>query len=472
MKKIFSWIVVFTLMLSCNLLKRKNRDRGQLIVTEKTKPWNMERPYGMVKIPGGTFTMGQSDYDMGGNNGLTAPSRTVTLSSFFMDDKEITNAEYRKFVYDVRDSLARELLAKKAEEVAGDEQDEGIGQYAYLKEEEEEEDLSPYEEYIRQNSTDREGDFTEKKGPKINWDVPLEWDPKKYPDLSYTEVVESFYYPPDQRIDGEKSLDPKKLKYIYKWVDTESALKSGKPLKEHIIHEEIEVYPDTTRWAKDFHFSYNEPMVKDYFKHPAFSNHPVVGINWKQANAFAAWRAEYYNRKNSKKKKFKKAVPYRLPTEVEWEYAARGGLSNGTYPWGGPYLTDDRGCFLANFKPRRGNYLEGKKGHMYTNKVRSFPPNGYGLYDMAGNVSEWTLSSFHNDAYKSAATLNPYIYNRNKNQKKVIRGGSWKDIGYYLQVGVRDWEYADSARSYIGFRTIQPIPESAVTKSSKRKKRR
>lgn len=83
---------------------------------------------------------------------------------------------------------------------------------------------------------------------------------------------------------------------------------------------------------------------------------------------------------------------------------------------------------------------------------------------MAGNVAEWTNSSFDNSAYNLAPTLNPDIHNSDKNPKKVVRGGSWKDIGYYIQVGVRDWEYADSVCSYIGFRTVQPIPPSAKTK--------
>lgn len=423
----------------------------------------MERPYGMVKIPAGTFIIGQTDYDLTGSRGLSEHARTVTMSSFFIDDTEINNAEYRKFVFDVRDSIARVLLGKKAEEVTAEEESDGIGQYAFLKPEDEEEELSPYEEYVKQNMTGREGDFQGEEREKINWDVPLIWNTRNYPDINYTEVIESLYCPPNERIDGEKKLDPRKLIYSYSWFDRQAVIKTGKPFKDNIIQEKVEIYPDTTVWVRDFDYSYNEPMLKEYFEHPAFNNHPVVGVNWKQARAFATWRTEYYNRKNEKKKKFKKTIPYRLPSEIEWEYAARGGLTNAPYPWGGPYLIDDRGCFLANFKPKRGNYLESKKGYIYTAKVGSFPPNEYGVYDMSGNVAEWTNSSFNSNAYNTVSTLNPDIGNNDKNSKKVIRGGSWKDIGYYLQVGVRDWEQADSARSYIGFRTVQPIPPSAKT---------
>ena len=80
---------------------------------------------------------------------------------------------------------------------------------------------------------------------------------------------------------------------------------------------------------------------------------------------------------------------YRLPLETEWEYAARGGLDLSMYPWGGPYTRNYQGCFLANFKPLRGNYID--DGTVYTAKVGSYEPNEYGLFDMSGNVAEWTL---------------------------------------------------------------------------------
>ena len=191
-------------------------------------------------------------------------------------------------------------------------------------------------------------------------------------------------------------------------------------------------------------------MHTKYFHHDAFSDYPVVGVTWKQAKAFCAWRTMYKN--GSQRARNKDLVPnFRLPTEAEWEYAARGGLQGSTYPWGGPYTKDDRGTFLANFKPLRGDYAVDCA--FYTVEADSFEANDYGLYNMSGNVAEWVNSSYESDAYDYSSTLNPNV-NNSENNKKITRGGSWKDVKYYLQVSTRDYEYSDKLRSYIGFRTV------------------
>ena len=149
----------------------------------------------------------------------------------------------------------------------------------------------------------------------------------------------------------------------------------------------------------------------------------------------------------------------RLPTEAEWEYAARGGLDLSMYPWGGPYTRNYKGCFLANFKPLRGNYID--DGGFYTVKATSYWPNEYGLYCMAGNVAEWTITAFDESTYNFMHDLNPnFEYNSLPDdpptmKRKVIRGGSWKDIAYFLQTSARDYEYQDSTKSFIGFRNVR-----------------
>ena len=149
---------------------------------------------------------------------------------------------------------------------------------------------------------------------------------------------------------------------------------------------------------------------------------------------------------------------FRLPSEAEWEYAARGGRDMAKYPWGGPYIRNSKGCMLANFKPGRGNYYD--DGFQYTAPVASFFSNDFGLYDMAGNVAEWTSSSFDESASTFLHDLNPvYRYNSEETdaaylKRKVIKGGSWKDTQDFLRNEKSAYEYQDSSRSYIGFRSI------------------
>lgn len=209
------------------------------------------------------------------------------------------------------------------------------------------------------------------------------------------------------------------------------------------------LYPDMTRWKKDFSHQMADPMIEEYYEHVAFDNFPVVGITWEAARYFAAWRTRHLNEYREKNGLW--SMPkFRLPTAAEWTYAARGGNEFSKYPWGGSYVRDTEGNLLANFKSNRGNYRECK--YDYTAPVDHFPRNGYGLH-IGGNVSEWTL-----DAYNPAATartwdLNP-VYLDEDQPIKVIKGGSWKDIARFLQTDAVDYEHKDRARSYIGFRCV------------------
>ena len=259
---------------------------------------------------------------------------------------------------------------------------------------------------------------------------------------------------------GKKEFDVSKFTYEYYWVDIKEAAKvsnRGKPRSEFFKKASVNAYPDTLVWVRDFSYSYNEPMTRNYFWHPAFDDYPVVGVTWDQANAFSAWRTRFWDDYRTQKGEVIND-PFRLPTEQEWEYAARGGKKLAPYPWGGPYLRNTKGCLLANFKPGRGNYPE--DGGFYTVRADAYWPNDYGLYCMAGNVSEWTSTAFYENAYAFVHDLNPDIrYDADETdpitmKRKVIRGGSWKDIGYYLQTGARHWEYQDSAKSYVGFRNV------------------
>ncbi len=473
MRKLLAICLLFVFALGCgskgNQAVTGKKSKGELVGV-KGKKYFPEKPFGMVLIPGGSYIMGKSDDDLPALE--DAPTKTVTVRSFYMDETEITNAEYRQFVYWVRDSVIRTALANRAEDVTGGEPIEGggdgIAQFAYI--DADTSGLSVYDKYMK--------DVYEKR--KLNWDVDLIFERSEYPDEDYLEVMESFFIPEDEVFNDVRTWDVTNFNFEYLNSRVEEYLSekqvlinalandtiapiynpTDKQLEEEfpgfkrsnfITRERINIYPDTTVWINDFKYSYNEPMHNDYFWHDAYSTYPVVGVTWNQANAFCQWRTNTKNTYQKTKKKKSLVPEFRLPTEAEWEYAARGGLQSAMYPWGGPYTKNDRGCFMANFKPMRGDYAVDQA--LYTVEANAYDPNGYNLYNMAGNVSEWVASSYEQDAYEYSSTMNPNV-NNYYNTKKIIRGGSWKDVKYFLQVSSRDYEYSDRPRSYIGFRTV------------------
>lgn len=441
MKKFILLTAVITVLASCG-----SKDRGELVGVQGKK-WHPEKPYGMELIPGGAFIMGKADEDLAGVN--DAPGKTVTVRAFYMDATEITNSEYRQFVHWVRDSILRMKLAIIADDFGLTPEDGGTGDYAFK--DADTTDMTVYEKYMYENYTGLGP--TGYEGRKINKDIDLVFDTSEYPDEYYAEVMDSMYLPLEESYNGQRTWDVKKFKFQYNYMDIrEAARNRGVARKDVIKKEEIEIYPDTTVWIRDFAYSYNEPMHNDYFWHDAYSDYPVVGVTWHQAKAFCEWRTINKNSYQKSKKGAAMVNRFRLPSESEWEYAARGGLQAATYPWGGPYTKSDRGCFMANFKPVRGDYAADQA--LYTVEAKSYEPNDYNLYNMAGNVAEWVDSSYDPSSYEYVSTINPSV-NDPDNNRKGVRGGSWKDVAYFLQVSSRDYEYADSARSYIGFRTVQ-----------------
>ena len=470
MKKFFAFTAILTLLIGCG----KISDKGELVGVKGAK-WNPEKPYGMTLVPGGSFIMGKSDQDVA--NVGDATTKTVTVRSFYMDETEITNREYRQFVEWVKDSTMRVRLAILADEM-GIKPDEGatkgkgkssgsIGDFAFN--DQYPEKMTAYDKYMYDNYYSIGTDDDPYAGRKLNRKVKLIKDTKSYPDEYYTEVMDSMYLPIEASYNGLRTIDVDKLKFRYSWMDIQAAARAkvGKR-KDFIRTEQIKIYPDTTTWIKDFSYSYNEPMHNDYFWHKAYGNYPVVGVNWNQAKAFCAWRTLNKNTYIKSKKKGRDLTNnFRLPTEAEWEYSARGGLESATYPWGGPYTKNDRGCFLANFKPMRGDYAADEA--LYTVEAKSYEPNGYNLYNMAGNVAEWTESAYDPNAYEYVSSMNPNNTDTS-NKRKVVRGGSWKDVAYFLQVSTRTFEYADSARSFIGFRTVQDYMGTQSTQKISKKK--
>ncbi|MGG7033695.1 MAG: gliding motility lipoprotein GldK [Flavobacterium sp.] len=466
MKKFIAFAALSSILLSCG-----SSEKGELVGV-RGKKWNPEKPYGMTLVPGGAFIMGKSDDDLASIG--DAPTKTVTVRSFYMDETEITNSEYRQFVEWVKDSIIRTRLAIFADEQGLSTTGGGksgklgsIGDYAFK--DTDPAKMSPYDNYMYQNYYSIGTADDPYSGRKLNHKVKLKTSTAQYPDEYYTEVMDSMYIPMEEAFNGVRTVDVKKLNFKYEWLDVQAATKTGAGKRsKYIVREQQNVYPDTTVWVKDFAYSYNDPMHNQYFWHQAYSDYPVVGVSHKQAKAFCAWRT--LNKRaylKSKKQSGSMTIPdFRLPTEAEWEYAARGGMESGTYPWGGPYTKSDRGCYLANFKPSRGDYAA--DGALYTVEAKSYEPNGFNLYNMAGNVAEWTDSSYSPGAYDFVSTMNPNVSDT-KNMRKVVRGGSWKDVAIMLQVSTRDYEYADTARSYIGFRTVQDYMGSQITGNTSRR---
>jgi gliding motility-associated lipoprotein GldK len=442
MKKIILSALILTILLSgCG----SSKNNGELTGVQGRKKFMEPEPFEMAFIPAGNFMMGPSDQDA--VFAMNSVSKSVTVDAFWMDQTEITNNKYRQFVNYVRDSIFRTKLGNA-----------GVADREYF-------------------MVDKEGNVIE---PNV-----INWDEKIDPDEETTKtVLEEMLYTPEERFNGRKQIDVRKLNYSYYWVDYQSASKVSykydyanntgkyegqvtnvdgsrtdvKDRSSFIKHGIVNVYPDTLCWIRDFTYSFNDPQASLYFWHPSFDEYPVVGVTWVQATAFSIWRTDYMNsalRKND----IADVQSYRLPLETEWEYAARGGLDLSMYPWGGPYTRNYKGCFLANFKPLRGNYID--DGSVYANKVGSYEPNEFGLYDMAGNVAEWTCCAYHPSAYIFQHDLQPnYEYNATPQdppimKRKVIRGGSWKDIAYFLETSTRDYEFQDSSKSYVGFRNVR-----------------
>lgn len=448
MKKLLFFSSIIALLASCS----SNYQSGELSGTQTRPVWSNEVPFGMLFIPQGSLNVGPSDQDVAWAQ--TAQNRTVSVQAFWMDETEITNNEYRQFVDWVRDSLA----------------------YVTLKEDAGKDDL-----YVLVNEF---GEDLEDDEQYIDWSKPIDWN-----EAENREALLSFFLQGDERFYKRHELDVRRLNFTYYWMDFKQAAekkkvngkenraynyKTGKyegtvlradgsrqEIKDrssYIVKEEINVYPDTLCWVSDYTYSYNDPMAAMYFWHPAYDHYPVVGVSWKQAVAFSIWRTQL---KNGYLRSVKKVIvnDYRLPSETEWEYAARGGLESSPYPWGGNYTRNYLGCFIANFKPLRGNYTD--DGGIQTVIVAHYEPNEWGLYDMAGNVAEWTQTAFDESAYSFTGDVNTDNYYSALDddpivmKRKVVRGGSWKDIAYYMQCSSRTYEYQDSAKSYIGFRCVQ-----------------
>ncbi len=166
--------------------------------------------------------------------------------------------------------------------------------------------------------------------------------------------------------------------------------------------------------------------------------HAMVFVSWEDAQAYSRWAGK------------------RLPTEAEWEKAARGKLVGKKFPWGDKN-PDGTQC---NFADRNTDFPWSDKnvddGYQYTAPVGSFPPNGYGLYDMAGNVWEWCADWYSEDYYKNSPTSNPQ--GPQNGDSSVCRGGSWDINPFNVRAAYRYWNSPTNFYNYLGFRCCVSSP--------------
>lgn len=447
-------LLLIILTYSCGGTRVGSGIGGELTGVPTGRVWNEPTPYNMVLVSRGAYTMGPGKTDSLWD--INIPTRGVSVDNFWMDETEITNSQYKQFVYWVRDSIIRERMADPS--YAGD-------------------DFYKITEDI----------YGDPVTPHLDWSIPIPWTRNTEEEEA---TINSVYT--THPITGQKMLDAQQINFRYEWYDAAEAAKKqyrvspeerrniliskdtayitfdGRIINEtitrpHSSHYDfvhtyiVNIYPDTTSWINDFENSNNEIYMRNYFSHSAYAHHPVVGVTWEQATAFCEWRTMFLRRSVSREGV--QVEKYRLPTEAEWELAARSGSSDNIYPWGTSQTTSESGCFQANFSPGEGGYAA--DNFLITAPVRSFKPNNIGLYDMAGNVAEWTSTAYSESGNELMGNLNPeYRYNATSNdpkimKRKVIKGGSWKDNATFIRADMRDTEYQFKGRSYIGFRCVR-----------------
>ena len=478
MKKLIGLCTVAVILLSSCFGSKMMTSSGGEVTGTGGKAFTEPTPYGMVLVKRGHLKMGIENQDS--LWGKKTPLRDISVDGFWMDETEVTNSKYRQFVNYVRDSILRERL-------------------------------SEIDETYKTVKTDKDGN---KISTVLNWKKAL---PRR-PSEDEQEIIDGLYV--TNPVTGEKMLDYRQLNYRYEVYDyTAAALRRNRlnpqernlntditidPEEQVMISKDtayvddegrivresinrplsgpwdflntyiVNIFPDTTCWVNDFPNADNEMYMRYYFSNPAYNDYPVVGVTWEQANAYCAWRTEYLLKGLGPAARY--VQRYRLPTEAEWEYAARGKDQN-EFPWDNEAVASGKGCFYANFKPDNGNYT--KDGNLITSRVGIYSANSNGLYDMAGNVAEWTSTIYTEAGVEAMNDINPQLkYNAAQEdpyrlKRKSVRGGSWKDPESYIRSAWRSAEYQNQPRSYIGFRCVRSLANSTSerAKTTKGKKK-
>jgi sulfatase modifying factor 1 len=392
--------------------------QSKLYNTPATRAVSVKRlipPVGMVYIPSGTFQYKLLDDDK-------SEKRDVSVSAFFIDKTEVTNKQYQAFVNWVADSVA-------------------ITDY-----------LHGDSFYLR--STGATVGKSGKEIRLIDWDKVNKISPlwKKAPAPVKEKLAGMMIM-----INGQRMPDPALMKYRFYYVRMD-----GEKNNQYVM-DTVDVYPNEHVWSSDFPNSQMTVMDANYFSNKIYEYNPVVGVSWKQARAYTDWRSTQLKvliRNNPNLKNFK--LCFGLPTEAQWQYAAEAKLDPAdTVERTVKTIVDKvtgKEKLSLNFKQGEGSYSS--DGSTFTLPVTSYTPNAFGIYNMAGNVSEWTQDAFSPSASQLVNDLNPaLLYDATDKdspllKRKVVRGGSWKDNGEMLNSDTRSFEDQGSAHSYIGFRCV------------------
>lgn len=371
-------------------------------------------PMSVVEIPTGTFIMGNH----GDSTSPTSQnqSRPVLISGFYMSATEVTNAQYKEFVSWVRDSVAAKRLGG---------------------------------EYI--NVTDNDTVVNWKAASKINYNDP-----------EILSRLGDLVLDPAKTVSTRRMLDPDKLIYAMEGFNYQEAAKrenKGKDAKDFMYRYLVQVYPDTLTWMRDFGYSNNEQMAVNYFSSPKYQNYPVVGVSWKQANAFCDWMTKHKILSKQSKNKGNAGGKARLPTEAEWEYAV--SLNSKDKPATPPEAEREESAETIS----KGKTAIPGEGKIFPVYVKGAKKGDFGLYNLGDNVSEWTTTSYYEGGENFQNRFNPDIQwgtpeSESKAQRrKVIRGGSWKDTPTFMTTDNREFDDMDASHSYLGFRIVVNLPE-------------
>ena len=200
--------------------------------------------------------------------------------------------------------------------------------------------------------------------------------------------------------------------------------------------EREDALPDSTAWTS----SASRADWSTYFYGSNYDEYPVVSVTWDEAK-------DYCDNENK-----------RLPSEAEWEYAARAGRVGGVYPWSGFSPRDAFGRYLANFNP--GRQGQAADGYAFTSPVGSFPPSRWGIHDVAGNVAEWVEDTY-SESYANLSDLDPVYRGTEDSEetRKVVRGGAWDSNAFRIGVGYRDMQEADQPSPRVGFRCAADVSQ-------------